>query len=195
MADQTPEEKLAAAASEAAASEAAAAEAAAKAPNPLPVDQYLATRDRYIDGLEKSFQRIDEIVVAGAAGTLALSITFVHDIAPHPLLSTAWLLDAGWALLLLALSAALLSHMIGMSALRVAISHLDNDYRNKTYSPLPESARQKVSIGLDWISAIALGLGILALVSFARLNINFTESPFYDQSQPAHHWHRGFHDE
>jgi hypothetical protein len=188
MADQTPEEKAAAEA-------AAAAKAAAKGPNPLPVDQYLATRDRYLDGLEKSFQRVDEIVVAGAAGTLALSITFVHDIAPHPLLSTAWLLDAGWGLLLVALSAALISHMLGMSVLRAAISHIDENYKNKTYSPLPKYVRQKMSRGLDWISTIALGLGILALVSFARLNINFAERPFYDQPQPAHHWHRGFQNE
>lgn len=47
-------------------------------------ETFLAERQKIVDARQRTQQRFDQIVSAGAAGALVLSITFLERIAPSP---------------------------------------------------------------------------------------------------------------
>jgi len=146
-------------------------------PQPLPVDQYLAERARYGEARSRGQQKIDQLVVGGAAGALTLSVTFLHDIAPHPLAtSKCWLL-LGWGSLGVALVLSFASHWTSANAFSDCIKHLDDDYAKTCYTKMPTSVWTTATVWFNRGGMLLLALGLIALARFAYVNIPFTESP------------------
>ena len=142
---------------------------------PLPVDQYLVQRTRYQEARSRGQQRIDRLVVGGAAGVLTLSISFLHDIAPNPHAnSKPWLLS-GWISLILSLGLSMASHETSARAFAACLKHLDDDYSNGRYTSMPTSGWSTSTTWLNRLGAVLLGIGLIALARFAYVNIPFTE--------------------
>lgn len=63
-------------------------------------DEYFRLRDDYVAGGRRARQKLDEMVISGSAGALALSMTFIEMIAPYPRPGTKAFLLVAWALLI-----------------------------------------------------------------------------------------------
>ena len=57
---------------------------------------------------QRSYQRVEQMVVGGATGSLVLSITFLEKLAPAAIVREPNWLIASWSLLLITLSLGLL---------------------------------------------------------------------------------------
>ena len=104
----------------------------------------------------------DTAIRALSGGALAISLTFVHDIAPHP--HHNWTLAAAWCLFVLALAVNLWSFLTSARAsgamLRVML--------DAETDSLPES---RITDWLNWLAMAAFGCGVVFLVLFAVLNL------------------------
>jgi formate/nitrite transporter FocA (FNT family) len=111
---------------------------------------------------EKATGDFDTALRALAGGALAISITFVHDIAKHP--RHTWSLALAWPLFGLALALNLVSFLTSARAsgsmLRVMIGGVSED--------LPHG---RITDVLNWLSLISFLGGVLFLVLFALLNL------------------------
>lgn len=120
-------------------------------------------RDRLIRQHEAAAQSFDRAVMTLAAGSLGISLAFVHDIAPSP--RCVSLLATAWALLAASLLAVLVSFLTSQAALRAYTA---------MYDDRQEITRPRSSKWTQALNMIAAGLlisGIVALVWFAILNL------------------------
>lgn len=106
----------------------------------------------------------DKAVMTLAAGALAVSIAFVHDVAPSPI-HTSWL-GVAWGLFSLSLVLILLSFLMSQHALRREMQVLAGDREDDA----PGGWLGRATVGLDRGSAGALVSGVVALVVFALYN-------------------------
>jgi hypothetical protein len=128
--------------------------------------QLLGERNRYVEVRHRAQQRVDQIVAAGAAGALVLSITFMRGIAPSPAAWTAVLLVAGWVALLVALGSSLAHHHLGQRAYDDYVRELDRVFGMRDL-PDPKGAAAR----LPAAAAVALVAGLVCLAAFALLNL------------------------
>jgi len=109
----------------------------------------------------KALEGFDKTIVTTASGSLVLSVTFLHDIAPNPppgSWTTLWL---GWCFLVLSLAVMILSMLSGQRALEAALAETED----KT------SVFTTLTTGLNLTSAIFLILGLVGLAWFAASNV------------------------
>jgi hypothetical protein len=120
-------------------------------------------RDHLVSARENASRDYDKAVLTLAAGALVISITFIHNIAPHPK-DTAFVL-AAWLLLAATLVIVVISLLTSQSALLGAIN--DHDAHK-------DSGKQRGM--LMTVLNIAAGstfiLGVVSLIVFAVLNLN-----------------------
>ena len=104
----------------------------------------------------------DTAIRALSGGALAISLTFVHDIAPHP--HHNWTLAAAWCLFVLALAVNLWSFLTSARAsgamLRVML--------DAETDSLPKS---RITDWLKWLALASFVCGVVFLVLFAVLNL------------------------
>jgi hypothetical protein len=107
----------------------------------------------------------DKAIMTLAAGGLGVSIAFVHQVAPHPL-HVAWL---GWAWVLFALSLMLIliSFLTSQHALRREMKVVSGERADSH----PGGWLGPTTMGLNWLSALALVTGVVSLVVFAQYNL------------------------
>lgn len=128
--------------------------------------EYWEDRTSMIAGHRDAAQSFDKAMLTLSGGALALSLTFIHDIAPQPV-AEGWLL-AAWVLFGLALVTTSSSFLASQYAMRRELARLDADYIANTTN-IDEAARRKASLiagqknHLDVITTI---LNISSLVSF-----------------------------
>jgi hypothetical protein len=110
----------------------------------------------------------DKIVSFLAGGALALSITFLHDIAPDPVHQGR--LAIAWTSLWVALIASMFSFLASDSAHRSVIDKL---YAGAELVGMERDWRYKMTSALNWASAIGVlvGTGSLAWFAFGNLKI------------------------
>ena len=108
----------------------------------------------------------DKIVSFLAGGALALSITFIHDIAPNPVHELR--LALAWMSLAVALLASMFSFMASDSAHRSVIERL---YGGEELVGMQRDWRYKVTAALNWASALGVVVGIGGLAWFAFGNL------------------------
>ncbi|MGE0354300.1 MAG: hypothetical protein AB7I33_00550 [Gemmatimonadales bacterium] len=141
------------------------------------VDQALAAYERFLarrrdleDGARRGYQTIDQIILSGAAGTLALSITFLTDIGPATRF-TRWLVFGGWLLLLITLGLALWSHRSSSRAFEAAIDQLDREYTSGRRDPDWKNRHDQLTRRLNGImmAGFVAGIALLALFAFVTL--------------------------
>jgi hypothetical protein len=125
----------------------------------------IATFEADVTAASASF---DKIVSFLAGGALALSITFIHDIAPDPVHQGR--LALAWTSLWVALIASMFSFLASDSAHRSVIDRL---YAGRELVGMERDWRYKVTKALNWASAagVVVGTGSLAWFAFANLPI------------------------
>jgi hypothetical protein len=118
-------------------------------------------RKRLTDLHEKATDAFDRAVMTLAGGALAISIAFIHDVAPHP--RHKWVLGLGWIMFAASLLLILLSFLTSERAIVGMVGRLDRADQ--------EIPRGKWTDYLNWTSAGAFILGVAFLVLFAWLNL------------------------
>ena len=138
----------------------------------LPYEQFIAERQRYVDARQRQQQRVDQLVTGGAAGALALSITFLEKIAPTPGPATRPLLLAAWGLLLLSLGLTLASHYASCDAFDRTITDFDDCYARSIPFAGPNASTRNAARLSRWGAGAFVG-GVLFLAGFAFVNLHF----------------------
>jgi len=135
-------------------------------------EQYISSFRSYLDGEQQTRRRLDELTIAGAAGSLALSITFVDKIAHHPSSWSRLVLLAGWILMLFSLGVALVNLEYGAAGYAAARKELDRSYRSATlFNESIVEAWNRWVVRLNRASMILLFIGVCCLVVFAYANL------------------------
>jgi hypothetical protein len=110
---------------------------------------------------EKATEAFDRAVMTLSGGALAVSITFIHDVAPHP--RHKWVLGISWACFAASLLVILLSFLTSERAIVRMVGQLDDD--------VDRISREHWTDWLNWGAAGAFILGVVFLVIFAWLNL------------------------
>ena len=150
-------------------------------------DTYTKERDALRkDSLEVS-GRYDKAILALAGGALALSITFLEKIAPHPTPWTFLLLAGAWLCLIASVLLELYALATSQTVTNEQIRIVDEEYRQYLLSlpehpPIPESStvpetpevmdtlRRRTRLLNDW-SRWLLSIGVLLLCAFSLFNL------------------------
>ena len=122
-------------------------------------------REWLVQAHHTASQDYDKAVMWLAGGALALSITFVHDVAPQPTRES--LLAYAWGFLAASLVLILSSFLTSQVALARMIDHVD---RAEPPEDAPRGWR-KVTYSLNGASGLALVIGIGLLAKFAFYNL------------------------
>jgi uncharacterized membrane protein YgcG len=104
-------------------------------------------------------QDYDRAVLTLSSGTLALSATFIHDIAPTPVGDSIILLILSWAALVLALSLTVISFQTSQWAM------------NRELTGGTATRLTKVTVALNVAAGIGLLGGIVLFAYFALVNL------------------------
>lgn len=135
--------------------------------------EFLEERRRYIEAEVTNARRHREIVIAGAAGTLALSITFLEKIAPTPVPWTLWFLGVGWLAMLGSLAFSVFSFRVTVQAHQANRRRFDKLYLGEAADEEQRAVdgwnQKTVSFG-SWADGL-LALGMACLAVFAFLNV------------------------
>lgn len=94
----------------------------------LDADQYASERRTLIEISGKSAEQHDKAIIALSGGGLALSLTFLENIAPNPREDTLWLLGVAWLCFIASLFVVLLSFLFSQWACDRQHSIIDNLY-------------------------------------------------------------------
>ena len=126
---------------------------------------FTATRTNVLLDLNKAnTDQHDKAILQLTAGALALTVTFMEKIAPHPLPNTQYWLAGGWALLAASMAAMVLSFLTGQNACRRQLALLDIEFREGMRPPQTNRWSSQVFYGVDLA-------GVVAILVFSWLNL------------------------
>lgn len=138
---------------------------------PSDYDRFLAVRSDYLARERAASEQGERVLIAGAAGALALSVTFVEKIAPHPQPSSLHLVAIGWTLLLVSLCASLLTFVVRSHGFRRAREALDASLASGKFDDAAVRMQNRWLVGLLYIRFLSLISGVAVLVCFAYVNL------------------------
>jgi hypothetical protein len=125
-------------------------------------DAWTTDRERLLALHESTTQAFDKAIMTLAGGALAVSISFIHDVAHHP--RHKGIIGASWSFFVLSLLLILWSFLTSERATRRMIHQMaDPDAES-----IPEG---RMTDWLNWGSAGSFLVGVVCLVLFAVLNI------------------------
>jgi hypothetical protein len=131
--------------------------------DPTPQQQW---RQWLVQADHDASQDYDKTVLTLATGTLALSVTFAHDIAPTPAPGSSVLLACAWLALGISAVFVLASLLTSQRCIRDQIAELDQDHQVAPHGPAVV-ATSFLTIG----SGVLLIAGLVAFAWFALANI------------------------
>ncbi|MDP9237933.1 MAG: hypothetical protein M3P30_11160 [Chloroflexota bacterium] len=121
---------------------------------------YLDERKLLIDTEREIAQSFDKILTTLSAAALGLSITFIHEIAPHP--THEWTLACAWVLLGVSLLGVLVAHLTSQFALGRDRKILDErERRRQAGDQAPAACEER-----NWLSASTASMNVVALLTF-----------------------------
>ena len=133
---------------------------------------YLEERKQSIDAERETAQQFDKAILTLAAGALALSITFINQIAPHPKSQSIYFLIAAWVLFCLSLLSTLISFLTSQVACRRQREILDQDILDKKRRPqMHKNSAAILTDILNYLSIAFFIFGIIFLVIFSAINL------------------------
>lgn len=132
---------------------------------------YLSYRENYDKAELEMSGRYDRWIITLSAGALALSITFIKEIAPSPVPCSVLVLVVAWAFLVLSLLSALISLLTSQRAIRDMREDYDASYKSGEERPAPKMKFAKLTNWLNWSSAVLFICGVVALCVFSVENI------------------------
>ena len=130
---------------------------------------YLDERKQLIDSERKTAQQFDKGILTLAAGALALSITFINQIAPLPKADSMHWLIIAWSSLCLSLLSTLISFLTSQVACRKQRDILDAKIARKEESENNKAASW--TNRLNYFSIAFFILGIIFIIVFASINL------------------------
>jgi hypothetical protein len=125
--------------------------------------------------IANSEENYDKNILYIAAGTLVISITFLEKIVKIETAGNLFLIIISWIFLALCIIMNLLSHQVsGYYAFKIEeVYDLSGDDENQKLRTTKKHDQYNLRIRwINWLTSIALGLGISFLVTFCSLNIN-----------------------
>jgi hypothetical protein len=125
-------------------------------------------RDWLIQADHDASRDYDAAVLTLATGTLALSVTFAHDIAPSPVGCSTALLGAAWFALTVSLVTVLWSLITSQASLRKTIDDID---QKRAISRHPGGTSARVTGWLNELTGACLVFGLVAFAVFALVNL------------------------
>jgi len=128
-------------------------------------------RDKTIDIFKQAMESFDKTMVTVSGGALAVSITFLHDIAPDPSRLSLIPLGIGWGSLIISLGSIIYSMPTGQKSIRVRLEGGD------------DTELVKLTMKLNDWSVSGLLVGIVGLAVFAGWNM-FAAKPKPQAAQP-----------
>jgi magnesium-transporting ATPase (P-type) len=134
---------------------------------PIERQEYLDERQVLLECRNNAVRSLEKTLVTLSAGALALSITFLHDIAPHPTQIT-WMIIA-WILLFGSLALMLTVFILGVHVFEKDIDALGKEYQKQEVSR-PEKLISSLK-WLEWSSLAAFILGSIFFAVFATVNL------------------------
>jgi hypothetical protein len=126
-------------------------------------------RNHLVEARHSAMEDYDRAVLTFASATLALSVTFLHEIAPTPKPGTTWAVLAAWLLLGGSLVSTFLSIGTGIVGLGGAIKDFDDGKTEKLERPGGNWARS--TDVLNVAAGIGFVLGLVLLSWFAAQNM------------------------
>jgi len=131
--------------------------------------RYLEERKLLVSAERESAQQFDKSILTLSAGALALSITFIDKVVPHPKESSIFFLVSAWALFCLSLLITLVSFLTSQAACRTQRDILDDDMSGKENGKVNKPALW--TNRLNYLSIGSFIFGITALVIFCASNL------------------------
>jgi hypothetical protein len=129
-------------------------------------ETYREHRRILIDGQGQAAQDFDKYLVALSAGAFGLSLAFIRQIAPDPVM--LWSIITAWIAFGLSLLAILTSFLISQSAFQRAVEILDK----QNEEDIEDSNKlDSVTTGLNVVSIVSVVVGVASLGYFAISNI------------------------
>lgn len=123
-----------------------------------------------IVGKADQTKEMDKTSLALSTGALALSLTFLHDIAPDPIPWTLRILAASWIMLVVSMLATSFSFYFSQLAYSLEIKKWDDNYTDtKAYESMNCWTQMISCLNLLALIFLATGVGLLAW--FALVNV------------------------
>jgi magnesium-transporting ATPase (P-type) len=127
---------------------------------------YLEERKQLITVERDTAQQFDKAILTLAAGALALSITFINQIAPNPRPHSVYFLIGAWILFCASLLSTLTSFLTSQVACRKQRDILDDKISSKKNNKAASWTN-----GLNYCSIFFFILGVVSLIVFSAINL------------------------
>lgn len=134
---------------------------------------YLEERKQLIAAERKTAQQFDKAILTLAAGALALSITFINQIAPNPKPHSVYFLIGAWILFCSSLLSTLISFLTSQDACRRQRDLFDEEIsqNNKKCSNTKDNKAAFWTNLLNYFSIGFFILGVVLLIVFSAINL------------------------
>lgn len=130
---------------------------------------YLEERKQLISAEKDTSQQFDKAILTLAAGALALSLTFINQIAPHPNSKSIYYLIGAWILFSLSILSTLISFLTSQKACRIQRDILDGDIQGRNNSN--NNIAASWTNWLNYFSIVFFIIGVIAFIVFSALNL------------------------
>jgi len=130
---------------------------------------YLEERKQLIAAERETAQQFDKAILTLAAGALALSITFINQIAPNPKPHSVYFLIGAWILFCFSLLSTLISFLTSQVACRKQRDILDDKLSSKENNKSNKAALW--TNRLNYFSIVFFILGVVSLIVFSAMNL------------------------
>jgi hypothetical protein len=135
----------------------------------MDADAYRDERKLLVDAEREAAATFDKYLIMLSAGTLALSITFLKDIAPKP--NGVCHLCTSWAFLAVSLFTIMISFLGSQHAMRRQRRIIDADALRQKRARGQRNVWAIAVTVLNWASVVLFALGVVFMVVFASMNL------------------------
>lgn len=136
---------------------------------------YLSERSSLNEAEKDSSQQFDKAIITLAAGALALSLTFIKQIAPYPKAWTLFFLFSSWLAFGASMLSTLISFLTSQEACRIQRKLLESDFFIKEEQKEKENRPARITKRLNYVSIISFIIGVFLLTVFSISNISTKE--------------------
>jgi len=134
-------------------------------------DVYLDERRALIEAEKSSSQQFDKAILTLAAGALAISLTFIQHIVPHPKNWTVYFLSFSWLTFIISILSTLCSFLTSQSACSRQREILEKEFFSSSENEDHMNTMAIWTKGLNWLSISSFILGVILLAVFSIANI------------------------
>jgi hypothetical protein len=134
---------------------------------------YLEERKQLITAERDTAQQFDKAILTLAAGALALSITFINQIAPQPKPYSIYCLIIAWSFFCLSLLSTLISFLTSQAACRKQRDLLDEEI-SKNSKKSTNTEENNAALWTDKLNKLSIAffiLGVMFLIVFSAINL------------------------